>query len=326
MIGLAAIRRGLTCSALAITLGFAAPAQADFPERNITLVVPFPAGGTTDIVARIIAGQLQGEYGKSVIIENRGGASTAIGTVAVGKAEKDGHTLLFTAATTFTSNPHLLPSIKYKLEDFAPVAMVVKVPFAFVVKKDFPAQDLKAFRDYALANPGKINNATNGAGSTVHLLGEVVARGLGVEVQHVHYRGAAPATNDMLAGVVDSNVEALTNSAPNHKAGQYRALAVLSDERLPQLSDVPTFKELGFPSVVGGSWFAVFAPAGTPQAVVDKLNTSISRIVRSPDFARRMQEIGNEPAAMTPAELATYVREESDRLGTLIRDAGITVE
>jgi len=326
MIGFAATRRGLVGGALALTLGFSASARADFPERNISLVVPFPAGGTTDIVARIVAEQLQGEYGKSVVIENRGGASTAIGTVAVGNAAKDGHTLLFTAATTFTSNPHLLPSIKYKLEDFAPVAMVVKVPFAFVVKNDFPAQDLKAFREYAQAHPGKINNATNGAGSTVHLLGEIVARGLGIKVQHVHYRGAAPATNDMLAGVVDSNVEALTNSAPNHHAGQYRALAVLSDKRLAQLPDVPTFKELGFPSVTGESWFAVFAPAGTPTAVVDKLNASISRIVRSPDFARRMQEIGNEPAAMTPAELASYVRGESDRLGQLIRDAGITLE
>jgi tripartite-type tricarboxylate transporter receptor subunit TctC len=153
-----------------------------------------------------------------------------------------------------------------------------------------------------------------------------VARGLGVKFQHVHYRGAAPAMNDMLAGIVDSNVEALTNSAPNHAAGMYRALAVLSDQRLPQMPDVPTFKELGFPSIVGETWFAVFAPAGTPQPVLDKLSASITRIVKTADFERRMQAIGNQPWAQSPAELAAYVKSERERLGVLIRDAGITVE
>lgn len=315
---------GLT---VALLVAFGTPAHAQiYPERNITLVVPFPPSGTTDIVARILIEQLGAEYGKQVLIENRGGASTSLGAQMVAGAEKDGYTLLFASATTFTTNPHLLPSIKYKLEDFAPVAMVVKVPFAFVVRKDFPAADIAAFRAYALANPGKVNNATNGPGSTVHLLGEVVARGLGVKFQHVHYRGAAPAMNDMLAGIVDSNVEALTNSAPNHEAGLYRALAVLSDQRLARLPDVPTFKELGFPSIVGETWFAVFAPAGTPQPVLDKLSTSITRIVQTPDFARRMQAIGNQPWAQTPAELDAYVKSERERLGKLIRDAGITVE
>ena len=314
---------GMAIAAFAFTV----PAQAQtYPDRNITLVVPFPPGGTTDIVARILVEQLSADLGKPVLIENRGGASTSLGAQMVAGAEKDGYTLLFASATTFTTNPHLLVSIKYKLEDFAPVAMVVKVPFAFVVKKDFPAADVASFRAYALANPGKINNATNGPGSTVHLLGEVVARGLGVKFQHVHYRGAAPAMNDMLAGIVDSNVEALTNSAPNHKAGQYRALAVLSDQRLPQLPDVPTFKELGFPSIVGETWFAVFAPAGTPQPVIDKLSAAITRIVKTPEFDRRMEAIGNQPWAKSPAELDAYVRSERERLGKLIREAGITVE
>jgi len=302
------------------------PAQAQhYPDRAINLVVPFPPGGTTDIVARILAEQLGTYFGKQILIENRGGASTSLGAQMVAGADKDGYTLLFGAATTFTTNPHLLP-IKYKLEDFAPVGMVAKIPFAFVVKKDFPATDIASFRAYALANPGKVNNATNGPGSTVHLLGEVVARGLGVKLQHVHYRGAAPAMNDMLGGVVDSNVEALTNSAPNHKAGLYRALAVLSEQRLPQLPDVPTFKELGFPSILGETWFAVYAPAGTPQPIVDKLSVAVMRIVKSPDFERRMQAIGNQPFAMGPAELATYVPSERERLGKLIREANIKVE
>lgn len=297
-----------------------------YPDRNITMVVPFPPGGTTDIVARVLTEQLSADLGKQVVIENRGGASTSIGAQYVAGADKDGYTLLFASATTFTTNPHLLASIKYRLEDFAPVAMVVKVPFAFNVKKDFPAQDVAAFRAYALANPNKVNNATNGPGSTVHLMGEVVARGLGVKLQHVHYRGAAPAMNDMLAGVVDSNVEALTNTVPNHNAGLYRAIAVLSEERLPQLPDVPTFKELGFPSIVGATWFAVFAPVGTPQPVLDKLSAAITKVVNTPNFARRMEPMGNQPWPMKPAELDAHVKAERDRLGKLIREANITVD
>jgi tripartite-type tricarboxylate transporter receptor subunit TctC len=311
--------------ALSSLSGPSAQAQT-YPDHNVTMVVPFPPGGTTDIVARILVEQLGADLGKQVVIENRGGASTSLGAQAVASADKDGYTLLFASATTFTTNPHLLPSIKYKLEDFAPVAMVVKVPFAFVVRKDFPATDIASFRAYALANPGKVNNATNGPGSTVHLMGEIVARGLGVKFQHVHYRGAAPAMNDMLGGIVDSNVEALTNSAPNHKAGLYRALAVLSEQRLPQMPEVPTFKELGFPSIVGETWFAVFAPAGTPQPVLDRLSASITRIVKTPDFGQRMEAIGNQPWAMTPAELTAHVISERERLGKLIRDANITVE
>jgi tripartite-type tricarboxylate transporter receptor subunit TctC len=320
-------RRWFAIAGVLAALLFAVPGQAQqYPDRNITMVVPFPPGGTTDIVARILTEQLSSELGKQVVIENRGGASTSIGAQVVAGADKDGYTLLFASATTFTTNPHLLASIKYKLEDFAPVAMVVKVPFAFVVKKDFPAADVAAFRAYALANPSKVNNATNGPGSTVHLMGEIVARGLGVKLQHVHYRGAAPAMNDMLAGIVDSNVEALTNTVPNHRAGTYRALAVLSEERLPQLPDVPTFKELGFPSIVGATWFAVFAPAGTPRPALDRLSAAITRIVKTAEFARKMEPIGNQPWPMTPAELETHVKSERDRLGKLIREADITVD
>src|SRR5207237_6317361 len=144
-----------------------------------------------------------------------------------------------------------------------PVATVCTVPFAFVVKKDFPAKTLREYVAYAKANPGKINNATNGQGSMVHLLGELIAQGLDVKLTHVHYKGAAPATMDMLGGVIDSNVEALTSAVPNVNTGQYRALAVLSAERQPLMPNVPTFKELGYPSVVGETWFAVFAAAGT---------------------------------------------------------------
>lgn len=297
---------------------------ADYPARPIKLVVPFPAGGTTDVVARLLADRVSPSLGQQMIVENRGGASTTLGAMAVANASKDGYTLLLASASTFTTVPHVM-NVQYGLADFEPISMVVKVPFAFVVKKDLPAKTLGEFRAYALAHPGAINNATNGAASLVHLAGEVVAMELGIKVTHIHYRGAAPATADMLAGTVDSNVEALTSALPNVQEGSYRALAVLSPERLPQLPNVPTFTELGYPKVQAASWFAVLAPAGTPRAITDRLSAEIDRIVRAPDFAARMEQIGNVATTMSPAELKTLIANESAFWGEVVRQADIKI-
>ena len=307
--------------------GTLAPAAfaADYPTRPVTLIVPFPAGGTADVVARLLAERVGPTLGQQVIIENRGGASTTIGAMAVANAQKDGYTLLLASASTFTTIPHVM-KVRYGLSDFEPISMVVKVPFAFVVKKDFPAKTLAEYRAHALARPSAVNNATNGPGSLVHLAGEVAAKELGVKVTHVHYRGAAPAMQDMMAGVVDSNVEALTNAVPNVKAGAYRALAVLSPERLPQLPDVPTFAELGYPKVQAASWFAVLAPAGTPSAVTHRLSAEIDKVVRSPDFAARMEEIGNVAVPMGPTALKDFIAKENVFWSDVIREAGVKVE
>jgi len=230
------------------------------------------------------------------------------------------------AGTTFTVIPHLSDKLQYKLEDFEPVATVATVPFAFVVKKDFPAKTLPEFVAYAKENPGKINNATNGQGSMVHLLGELISNGLGVKLTHIHYKGAAPATMDMIGGVVDSNVEALTSAVPNVNAGQYRALAVLSAERQPLMPNVPTFKELGYPSIVGETWFAVFAPAGTPKAIIEKLNTALRKITTSPDFVEAMRKLGNEARTSTPEELRAVTLQQSKGWGDLIKRLNIKAE
>lgn len=298
---------------------------ADYPTRPVTLTVPFPAGGATDVVARLLAERVGPSLGQPMVIENRGGASTTIGATAVANAPKDGYTLLLASASTFTTIPHVM-KVRYSLEDFEPISLVVKVPFAFVVKKDFPAKTLAEFRALALAKPGTVNNATNGPGSLVHLAGEVAARELGVKVTHVHYRGAAPAMQDIMAGVMDSNVEALTNAVPNVAAGAYRALAVLSPERLPQMPDVPTFVELGYPKVQAESFFAVLAPAGTPREVTARLSAEIDRVVRSADFKARMEEIGNVAVPMGPAELRSFIAKESALWGEVIRQAGVKVE
>lgn len=316
----------LLLAAPALTAPLPAAAQDAWPAKPITLVVPYPPGGTSDVVGRQLAQRLKEELGQPVVVDNKAGAATAIGASFVARAPKDGYTLLLSAGTTFTVNPHFNDKLAYKLDDFEPVAPVCTVPFAFVVKKDFPAKTLKEYAAYAKAHPGKVNNATNGQGSMVHLLGELIAAGLDVKLTQVHYKGAAPAMVDMIAGVVDSNVEALTNAVPNVNAGQYRALAVLSAERQPLLPDVPTFRELGYPSIVGETWYAVFAPAGTPQAVVDRLNAALRRITTSASFAEAQRKLGNEVKAGTPAELRATTLEQSRLWGDLIKRMNIRAE
>ena len=301
-------------------------AQDTWPAKPVTLVVPYPPGGTSDVIGRLLAQRLKDELGQTFVVENKAGAATAIGASFVARAPKDGHTILLSAGTTFTVNPNFNDKLAYKLDDFEPVAPVATVPLAFVVKKDFPAKTIKEFAAHAKANPGKVNNATNGQGSMVHLLGELVATGLDIKLTQVHYKGAAPATMDMLAGVIDSNVEALTSAVPNVNAGQYRALAVLSTERLPLLPDVPTFRELGYPAVVGETWFAVFAPAGTPRPVVDRLNAALRKITTSASFGEAMRKIGNEAKSGTPAELRATTLEQAQLWGDLIRRLAIKAE
>ncbi|GAB3662020.1 Bug family tripartite tricarboxylate transporter substrate binding protein [Ramlibacter alkalitolerans] len=321
-------RRALAALALAAVFPAAALAQdaANWPARPVTLVIPYPPGGTSDVVGRQLAKRLQEELGQPFVAENKAGAATAIGATAVARAQKDGYTLLLSAGTTFTVVPHLNDKLQYKLADFEPVAAVCSVPFAFVVKKDFPAKTMQEFVAYAKAHPGKINNATNGQGSMVHLLGELVATGLDIKMAQVHYKGAAPATMDMIAGVVDSNVEALTSAVPNVNAGQYRALAVLSPERQPLMPNVPTFKELGHPEINGETWYAVFAPAGTPKPVVDKLNVALRKITTSASFREAMQKIGNEAKSSSPSELLELTQQQSRQWGDLIRRLNIKVD
>ena len=317
-------------AALALPLvhtGAAAQSAASaWPSRPVTLVIPFPPGGASDIVGRQLARRLTEVMGSTFVVDNKAGAATTIGATYVARAPKDGYTLLLSAGSTFTVTPHLMDKLQYKLEDFAPVAAVATVPFAFVVKKDFPAKSVAEYVAYAKANPGKVNNATNGQGSMVHLLGELIATGLDVKITQVHYKGAAPATMDMIGGVVDSNVEALSSALPNVSAGRYRVIAVLSADRQPLMPDVPTFRELGYPSIVGETWYGVFAPLGTPKPIVDKLNAALRTVTTSPGFAEAMRKLGNEPKSSTPAELFQVTQEQSAKWGDLIKRLNIKPE
>jgi len=315
------------CAGSLVTAPLKAQDAADhWPDKAISLVVPFPAGGTADILGRQVARQLHDVLNVSVVVENKAGAATAIGATYVARAAKDGYTLLLSAGSTFTTTPHLKGQLPYSLDDFVPVAAVATIPFAFVVRKDFPAKTLAEFVQYAKEHPGKINNATNGQGSIVHLLGELVGKGLGVQFTMVHYKGAAPATADMLAGVIDSNVEALTASVPNVNTGGYRALAMIAEERAPLLPDVPTFKELGYPAVVGETWMSIFAPAGTPKSIVDKLSKSINQITNSAEYKDAMLKLGDDAKTTTPEELLDVTKKESAMWKALIEQLGIKGE
>jgi tripartite-type tricarboxylate transporter receptor subunit TctC len=320
----------LACAVAATAAHYNACAQvADvtaWPSKPVNLVIPYPPGGTSDVIGRLLAQRLREELGGVFVVENKAGAATAIGATYVARAPRDGYTLLLSAGTTFTVIPHLNDNLAYKLDDFEPVAAVATVPFAFVVKKDFPAKNLREFLAYAKANPGKINNATNGQGSMVHLLGELIANDLDVKLVQVHYKGAAPATMDMIGGVVDSNVEALTSAVPNVNAGRYRALAVLSAERLPLMPEVPTFRELGYPSIVGETWYAVFAPATTPKPIIDKLNAALNTITTSASFGDAMRKLGNEPKSGTPSELRDVTLQQSRTWDELIKRLKIKAE
>ncbi len=318
----------------AIVLAAAAPfgafaqanAAADWPTRPVTLVVPFPAGGLSDVIGRQLATLLQEELGQTIVVENKAGAATAIGAAAVARAPKNGYTLLLSSGSTFTVLPHLKDKLMYKLADFDPVGTVCISPYVFVVGKDFPAQTLHEFVAYAKAHPGKINNATTGQGSMVHLLGELVASSLGIPMTQVHYKGTSPLTIDMISGLVDATEDTMGSALPNVQAGRYRALAMMTAERQSVMPDVPTFKELGYPSVIGETLYAVFAPAGTPKPIVDKLNAVLRKITTSSRFEQAMRNIGNEPTTSTPEELREITLQQSRQLGDLIQRLNLKTE
>jgi tripartite-type tricarboxylate transporter receptor subunit TctC len=291
--------------------------QTDFPNRSIKLLVPFPAGGATDLLARTVCQGFQERLGQTCVVENRDGAATMIGTNVVRQAPADGYTLLFTTPTTFALNPFMFQKVTYKLEDFEPVGAVTSVDYSFVVRNDFPAKTFAEYIDYVKKNPGKINHATTGEGTLAHLAGARIAQRLGLDVTFIHYRGSAPATTAVMAGQVDSNVESVSVSANNVIAGKYRVLTVM-EKRSKKLPDVPTITELGYPDLAGGSWFSMFAPAGTPAPVIAKLNSTLNQLLESPAFIARTEEMGMIPLPGTPEQMKARTIRDRDSWGALI--------
>jgi tripartite-type tricarboxylate transporter receptor subunit TctC len=305
---------------------FAAPAFADYPDKPIRLLLPFPAGGAVDIVARVMTAKMSEDLGKPFIIENKSGAGGIIATDAVAKAAPDGYTLLLTTPN-HTINAALQASLPYDTEkDLVPASVIAEVPEVLVSHPSAPFATFQEFVEYAKKNPGKLNYASAGLGTLPHVTMELLLRGIGIQVTHVPYRGAAPAMNDLLAGVVQLKMDTYTTSNPQVTAGKLRMLGIASTHRSKLMPDTPTIAEMGLPGYEGILWIAMMAPAGTPKPVIDKLAAASAKAARAPDVAERLIHDGVDPVGGTPEGLAALISRELPQWRDLAKAANIKLE
>ena len=320
-------RRAMLALAVSLAAG-AASAQGAYPDHPVRVVVPFAAGGTTDIFARLLGERLSQALGQQFVIENRGGAGGNIGADAVAKADPDGYTLVMGTVGTHAINASLYAKMPYDaLGDFAPVAYVAGVPNLMVVNpKNVKAANVQDFIAEAKGAARRFNMASSGNGTSIHLSGELFKQITGVEMPHVPYRGSGPAVNDLIGGQVDVMFDNLPSSIEHAKAGTLRPLAVTSAQRSPAIPNVPTLAESGLPGFEATSWFALFAPKGTPAAIVAKLNQEVRKALETPELQKRFAELGGEIRPMSPDELAAYVRSEHDKWAKVVKTAGAKLD
>ena len=324
-------RRTLTLAAasalglLALT-PLAAQAQA-FPSKAITIIVPFSAGGTTDILARVLGQFISKDLGQPVIIDNRAGAGGNIGTQLVARAAPDGHTILMGTVGTHAINQSLYPKLAFDpIKDFAPLTRVALVPNLLVANPAQPFKTVKELMAYAKANPGKVTFGSSGSGTSIHLSGELFKQMAGVDLQHVAYKGSAPAVNDLLGNHIAIMFDNMPSAISHVKAGKLRPLAVTTAQRSPALPDVPTVAEAGVPGYEATSWFGLLAPAKTPAPVVAKLNAAILKALADPDVKNKLLEQGAEPAGETPAQFAAFIASETVKWGKIVKQSGATAQ
>ncbi|AMG90879.1 Bug family tripartite tricarboxylate transporter substrate binding protein [Bordetella bronchiseptica] len=294
----------------ACVTGAAAQAQP-YPNHAVRLIVPFAAGGTTDIVARIVAEGLGRELGQPVVVENRGGGGGAIGADALAKATPDGYTLGVATVSTMATNPATNPQTPYDpLKDFTPITNLVSVPNVMTVNPKIAAQTLKEFIALVKANPGKYSYASSGTGSISHLDGELFKSLTGTDMVHVPYRGSGPALNDTIAGQVNAQFDNLPSSIPHIQAGKLRALAVAAPKRVSALPDVPTFGEAGYPAMDNMAWYGLVAPAGVPPEVVKRVHDAAVKALQDPKIRKRLEDGGSIVEGSTPTEYASLIKRE----------------
>ena len=323
-------RRGLFGATLGVVAVRAAHGQnqdaAAWPTRPVRLVVPFPAGGTTDLLARIIAEPLGARLGQPVIVENRGGAGGNIGADAVAKSN-DGHTLLMTTIGTAAINYGLYrTTMPYKPDDLAAVSDVAAVPNVIIASPQLPAKSLQEVAALAKRRREGLTIGSSGNGSSLHLTGELLKEAAGIDLIHVPFRGAGPMLTEVIAGRVDLAVDNLPSSLGHIQDNRLRALAVTTERRSPALPDVPTTREAGFPQVDAVAWFGIQAPARTPPQVIQRLATELQTIVKEPAVRAKLAEQGAEPVGDTPEQFQDFIRREIARWGEVIRRANVTVD
>lgn len=318
---------GATATAVAMLLGQSAMAQGKFPERTITIVVPSAPGGSTDFTARLIAEPLSRALGQPVVVENKAGASGNIGNQQVAKAKPDGYTLLLAYSGYQVGNPHLFKKAGWDpIKDFAPVAMLTRAPQVVAARGNLPVNNLRELVAFAKANPDKLNYASSGNGSIQHIAGELFKQMTGTSLTHVPYKGAGPAVQDLLGGQVDLFFTTPASVVSHIKADKLKGLAVTSNARLSSLPQVPTTRESELKDFTLDSWFALYAPAGTPNEVVQQLNNEIVKILASPDVKKKAEDAGTMVEHMGPAQLGEYTRKELAYWGRVIQDAKISAD
>lgn len=303
-----------------------AMAQA-WPTKPIRLMVPFPPGGSTDIVARIVAQKLGERLGQPLVIENRGGGGGTIGTAATAKASPDGYNLAVASTSTHVVAPGVYPKLDYDpIKDFAPVGLMAVSPYLLVVNPNVAAKSLKDLVALARQQPGKLNYASAGIGSTTHLAMEMLKAATNTFMLHIPYSGNGPAGTAVVSGQVEILFGSLPALLPHAKSGRVRALAVGTPKRSPSLPDVPTVAESGYPGFDASLWLALVAPAGTPQPIIDRLSKELSTLIATPEMREALDKAGAEPLSGTPAELAALIRDGIPKYARVIKAAGVKPE
>jgi tripartite-type tricarboxylate transporter receptor subunit TctC len=318
---------GATAAAMALVFGSVAHAQGKFPDRPITIVVPSSPGGSTDFTARLIAEPLSRALGQPVLVDNKSGAAGNIGNQFVAKAKPDGYTLLLAYSGYQVGNPHLFKKAGWDpIKDFAPVAMLTRAPQVVAARGNLPVNNLRELVAYAKSNPDKLNYASSGNGSIQHIAGELFKQMTGASITHVPYKGAGPAVQDLLGGQVDLFFTTPASVVSHIKADKLKGLAVTSSTRLNSLPQVPTTRESDLKDFTLDSWFALYAPVGTPHEVVQQLNTEIVKILAMPDVKKKAEDAGTLVDHMGPAQLGDYTRKELAYWGRVIQEAKISAD
>jgi tripartite-type tricarboxylate transporter receptor subunit TctC len=317
---------GLLSTSLLLPQSIAAAAQT-YPNRPIRLIVPYPAGGPTDVVARILANSLSEKLHQSVVVENRpGGAAGTVGGRVVVSAEPDGYTLLLSQIGSLTIAPSLYKLDYDPLRDLAPVAIVAVTPEILTVNPAVPANSLAEFLAYAKANPGKLNFGSPGTGTLPHIIGEQLQLATGIKITHVPYRGAAPAVTDLLAGRVQLMIDSTSVLLTHIVSGKLRGLAITSERRIPQMPNVPTFAEAGYPQLTESLWTGLMAPAGTPAPIVAMLNTAVNDVLKTPEVEQAYARLEIETQIVSPDAFKTFLTAETRKWAQVIKAAGIKGE
>jgi tripartite-type tricarboxylate transporter receptor subunit TctC len=300
----------------------AVAAQGAYPSKPIRMIVPYPPGGPTDVLGRIVAQKLSESLGQQVVVENRPGASGMIGSEVVAKAAPDGYTLL-TNASIHVINPSLYPKMNFDaLRDFTPISLIAQVPLILVVNPGLPVKSVPELIALAKAQPNRLNFGSSGNAAAPHLAGESFKIATGVQMQHVPYKGSAPALTDLIGGQVQLIFDSMPSAMPHVKSGRVRALAVTTAKRSPTVPDLPTIAESGVPGFDISTWYGVWAPAGTPKDIVNKIAAEIAKALHQPAVRERLAALGAEPVGNTPEEFAAYCQSELAKWSKIVRESG----